>query len=130
MPSWQCSNFSQSNLLIYFYKIELFLIWTLKFIASFMTCICCLPAPFEGGLLHILSTLTILSRILLLSLQLVNKIIIYHTTQGMNLQKPFFIESGYSTFALQYCNTQQKVGILYIKCKCFMMYQINGVFSQ
>lgn len=48
----------------------------------------------------------------------------------MNLQKPFFIESGYSTFALQYCNTQQKVGILYIKCKCFMMYQINGVFSQ
>ena len=65
-----------------------------------------------------------------LSLQLVNKIIIYHTTQGMNLQKPFFIESGYSTFALQYCNTQQKVGILYIKCKCFMMYQINGVFSQ
>ena len=36
-----------------------------------MTCICYLPAPFEGGLLHILSTLTLLSRILLLSLQLV-----------------------------------------------------------
>ena len=37
----------------------------------------------------------------------------------MNLQKPYLIESVSFTFALQYCNTQLKVGILYIKSECF-----------
>ena len=33
--------------------------------------------------------------------------------------EPFIIEPACFTFVLQYCNTQQKVDILYIKIKCF-----------